>query len=505
MLAAIGSVPWLALRGPFEFAVNNRVDSLAVFFGVAGLLAAAVDREHGWRWSIPLLLLAGFTKSTAAASVGLAIFVDLLLAKRFRAAAAFAGLLAAGVGACLAIGDACSAGNFSQCLLGSQSELRWQAGVMLTVSVCKQPILPLGIVAACFLLRDPRTRLLGMLAVICFVVTVATSAKIGSNYNYFLEPSWAALFCGALALGRWEPRPAYAWVAAATGALLVQSAVRMTPHVAKHYERIAQWQQTVLAVQKYGQSGPLLTMQVGAQVLSGQQPYVADVFILSCLNRLGKFDVGPVLEDLRRQRIAAVIARDDIRPDLPGDVIWTDDERALVAAYYRPIEQFGDLTVFIPRSTPKQDIPLRASTDKDRTGPYRSFHQNGQKAWETHWVHGRMHGPERFWDSSGRLWRELHYVDGQRQGPETTWYENGQMASMAQYVSGRRHGPEITWYEDGRKWTETPYRDGVPDGLSMRWDPEGKVLGKTSWDRGVMRRRCGGPPEGSAEEVDQEM
>ncbi len=59
---------------------------------------------------------------------------------------------------------------------------------------------------------------------------------------------------------------------------------------------------------------------------------------------------------------------------------------------------------------------------------------------------------------------------------------------MAEYVHGRRHGLEITWYENGRKWTETPYRDGVPDGLSVRWDPEGKILGKTYWNRGVMRQ-----------------
>jgi hypothetical protein len=495
LLAAIGSIPWLVLRGPFEFAVNNRVDSLAIFFGIAALITAVVAKRQGWCWAIPLLLLSGFTKPTAAVAPALAVFFALLIERRFQAAALFAAILAAGVYLVLCVGDACSNGNFSQCLLGSTAALHWSAAASLTESACKQVIFPVGAAAGLLLLRDGATRLFGLHAVACFIIAAGTSAKIGANYNYFLEPSWAALFCCALALNRGQSRPGYRWALALTAVLLLQSAGRITPHLQRHYHRMAQWPRTMLAVQKFGEQGPLLTMQVGAQVLCGQQPYVADVFILTCLQKAGQFDLGPIHEDLRRQRIAAVIARDEVRPEAAGNVIWSDDQRALIAAYYRPIERFGDLTVFIPRRPPFAEVPLRPANDDDWTGPVRTYYQNGQKESEATLLHGRKHGVERFWDNTGHLWREMQYVHGIPDGPEVTWYDNGQKASTVQYVNGRRQGLETTWYENGRKWMETPYLDDLPHGIATRWDPQGKQIAETHWNHGVPRRLPNGMQE----------
>ena len=357
----------------------------------------------------------------------------------------------------------------------------------LAEAACKQPVLPLGIAAGCFLLRDAQTRLFGLHAAAGFALAVFTGAKIGANHNYFIEPSWAAMFCLALAMIQWQPRAVYPWVVAAAGVLIVQSAVRMTPHVQSHYERIRQWPQTMLAVQKYGQIGPLLTMQVGAQVLSGQEPCVVDVFILSCLSRRGAFDVSPILDALRDRKFAAVIARDDIRFTAPGDTIWTDAERQLVARCYRPVDRFGDLTVYIPRQTPQSDIPLSPSDEKKWTGIVRRCYEDGRKESEANLVCGRKHGAERFWDGDGCLWREIHYVNGVQHGLETTWYENGRRAGAVEYANGRREGLETTWYETGRKWTETPYLHDAPHGLATRWNPDGSIADQKRWDHGVAR------------------
>ena len=386
------------------------------------------------------------------------------------------------VGGIVFIGDAWSGGNFSECLLRSHSEFRWLVARNSRNTPANSSFCLSAFSRRVDLLRDSSTRLFGLHAVISFAVAAGTAGKMGSNFNYFIEPSWAAVFCFALVLSQWRPSPKFGWAMAVTGILLVQSAARMTPHVKKHYQRIAQWPRTMLAVQKYGQRGPLLTMQVGAQVLSGQQPYVADVFILACLNRAGHYDVSPLLDDLRQQRIAAVIARNDIRPDLPGDVIWTEQSVQLVAAYYRPVEQFGDLTVFVPRQLPL-DIPVRSSDGENWTGPQRSYHQNGQKASEANMVGGRKHGAERFWDNGGRLWREDPLRARRPAGARDHLARQRPDGKSVQYVNGRRHGLEITWYENGRKWTETPFADGEPHGVSIRWGPDGAEIDETRWER----------------------
>ena len=66
LVAAVAAVPWLALYATLYFGVNNRVDSFSIFLGVSALFAANSSRPKVWLLSIPLLLLAGFTRTTAA-------------------------------------------------------------------------------------------------------------------------------------------------------------------------------------------------------------------------------------------------------------------------------------------------------------------------------------------------------------------------------------------------------------------------------------------------------
>jgi hypothetical protein len=104
-------------------------------------------------------------------------------------------------------------------------------------------------------------------------------------------------------------------------------------------------------VERYGSKGPILTLESGAQVFAGQQVYMADPHIFTRLNEVGKFDLTPILNDLRQHRLAAVIARDDVKPGFVGHTNWTPEMQRVVAAYYRPQETRAGLTAYVPRET----------------------------------------------------------------------------------------------------------------------------------------------------------
>ena len=343
LVAAMAAVPWLILLGPLYFGENNRVDTLSIFFGVAALFAANSARPKAWLACIPLLLLAGFTRSTAALAPGVAIFIVFLLSHRAKQASVLATTLVLSAVAIVVLGDVLSSGNFSQCLIFTNGSVPLKSAylTLITVQVCKQALLPAGVIAALFLLRDPATRLFGLHTLLSFALAVVTSAKIGSHVNYFIEPSWAAgLSLGLLLSKLHKPQ----WFCVATVAmcvLLVQSSVRAYGRLKQFGIEMDQFPGVMSLVEKYGACGPLLTMESGAQVFAGQPIYVADMHIFTRLNEVGKFDLTPILDDLRQHRLSAIIAGEDIRPDFVGHSNWTPEMRTVVALHYRSLEEYA--------------------------------------------------------------------------------------------------------------------------------------------------------------------
>ena len=413
LVAAAAALPWLALVGPLYFGVNNRVDSFSVFLGVSALFAVNSPRPKIWLASIPLLLLAGFTRSTAAVAPGMAIMLVLLCDRRFKRAAILSLSLALAVPAILVVGDYFSKGNFSQCLIFTNGSvpLRKIYWTTITACVCKQALLPAGVIAALLLLRNRSTRLFGLHAVLSFALAVVTSAKIGSHVNYFIEPSWSAGLALGLVLATLR-RPVLVRLATvAMCVLLFQSAGRAESRVKGFYAEMKDFPALMNLVETYGSKGPILTMESGAQVFAGQQVYMADLHIFTRLNEVGKFDLTPILDDLRQHRLAAVIARDDIKPGFFGHTNWTPEMRRVVALHYRPLEECVGLTVYVPRETPLADESLNPAGMRRRL-VQTTFYASGRKATEVVLVNGLKDGIEREWNDEGRLLRETTFLAG---------------------------------------------------------------------------------------------
>lgn len=488
-VAAVAAVPWLALLGPLYFGVNNRVDPFSVFLGVSALFAVNSPRPKVWLASIPLLILAGFTRATAAVAPGLAIFVVLLCDRRFKDAILLSASVALAVLAILALGDFLSSGNFSQCLIFTNGSVPLKKAYLtsITGTVCKQGLLPAGAIAALFLLRDRSTRLFGLHAVLSFTLAVVTSAKMGSHVNYFIEPSWSAGLSLALLLTAVRKPALLRLATVATCVLLIQSGVRAEKRMRGFYEEMGNFPGLMNLVETYGSKGPILTLESGAQVFAGQQVYVADLHIFTRLNEVGKFDLTPILDNLRQHRLAAVIAREDILPGFPAHSNWTPEMRQVVAMHYRSLEEYAGYTVYVPRETPLAE-EIRTPADETRWPVDKTFYANGRKATEVTVVNRKKDGIEREWDDRGRLLRETTYAKGKMVGPNIRWYENGTMASRTDYARDSREGAAITWHPNGRKWTEARYKAGVLQGEILRWDAQGQAE-----DDAGTARLAGGP------------
>lgn len=349
IVAVAGAIPWLILIGPFQFGANNRVDTLGILFAALSVLAATSKRPRPWRWTPLLLLLAGFTKPSAVIAAAPTVFISLWLAgHRGRAVAT---TVATAVGAIMVfwLGDLWSDGNFSQSIvLSNMNPWKWEQMWALTHYACRQPLLPLGVILAVVLYRNHESRPFAIYAVLAFTAAVVTAGKVGSNTNYFIEVSWAACLCWGFALTAVRAHPRAATAYAIFAVLVFQATIRVQSSVSKTASELSRWNTTEQLVTHYAAQGPILTMEIGALVLNGHEPYLADPHIVARLAEAGEFDDQSIINDLTARRFNAIIAEKDIQLDHEGHTNWRREVRERVSTCYRPVQSDGRLTVYLP-------------------------------------------------------------------------------------------------------------------------------------------------------------
>lgn len=311
LAAAAGGIalgPWFLQT----WAPTARVDMLAIFFSLAGLLAHA--RGARLAWVFPLFWLGFFTKQNALLAPA-AVLLSLAAAGNASGFVRAAGGFAIPLLALFALLDWASGGNAYRHLVTytASAAYNWDEIVPAygTLARTAWPTFAIILAAA---IRDPRGLaaararpfvLYWMLA----LASLATIAKEGSGRNYFIEPWLASVLLAAVALpiatrGLADAAPLTA------AALLVAAAVGQytgfhrlpapieNPREAVSFRRL--WQVVGEA------EGPILSDNLAPLVIHGK-PILAEPFGLLILKRANLIRTRPIVRDCEAHAFSLVV------------------------------------------------------------------------------------------------------------------------------------------------------------------------------------------------------
>jgi len=228
--------------------------------------------------------------------------------------------------------------------------------VLLALLSAREPVCLLALAALPLVRWRGRSRwwLLFLFAAVSLAVALVTVVQAGGNSNYFFEGLFALTplaVLGALRLagGRWCRGP----VGLLGAALLVWFFV--VPRLES-----ARWLLATSPGHRLAERRPIEMLRLalpGHRVLSTvprvsiltDEPVITDPFAMAYMQRLGKFDTGPLLRRVRRQDFEAVVtlaASGDYRgvPTVPPDLL------AAIAEAYQPFCAPGpSFVVHLPR------------------------------------------------------------------------------------------------------------------------------------------------------------
>ena len=78
-----------------------------------------------------------------------------------------------------------------------------------------------------------------------------------------------------------------------------------------------------------------------------------------------------------------------------------------------------------------------------------SFHENGVKKMEAHYVDGKLNGSSTLWNEYGQKIIIVNYKEDKRHGLLTRWHNNGQKKIEINYTDDMRDGEMTFWNENG--------------------------------------------------------
>jgi hypothetical protein len=94
------------------------------------------------------------------------------------------------------------------------------------------------------------------------------------------------------------------------------------------------------------------------------------------------------------------------------------------------------------------------------TGPWTTWHVNGQKAHEMQYRNGQYNGVfAAFFDDGSKCYQQ-HYTMGVCEGTDTGWHRSGKKAYEGQYDHGKQVGTWRWWKEDGQIASTREYEAG---------------------------------------------
>jgi len=250
----------------------------------------------------------------------------------------------------------------------------------------KEPVVPLALAAFPLVVSVacPRWALLILFASLSFLLSGFADLQAGGNINYFFEPLFAlvpAAVLGVVLLTQWARRRI--GLAVFLSALV---GVYLLPSKAHELYRADQSQGDAV---KSGND----TFRIAQNVLQGRHifstvprlammdpaPVLMESFLVTYLQRLGKFDPQPIIQRIRNSEFDLVITATPSRSWGGLPLISPDIHRAIEASY-TPQCVVGHYLMHLPRSR-SGDSGLLEALDRNRCVPVRVDNHSPSPNW----------------------------------------------------------------------------------------------------------------------------
>jgi uncharacterized membrane protein YozB (DUF420 family) len=336
----------------YPWACTCRPDGMAAFLAFAGFLVYIRNEDRPWRFLSIMLFLAAFLAKQSTVAAPLALILWALLNKRkqegIRAAFLWAATLFLAFLGMHYFTDGLSTMN----LFGGNAAPMEARNVRLIGGLFLQAAaLPLILAVAGAAVKGWRA-----VESVYFLVSLAwalfTSAKLGSNVNYFIEPLAASVLLAPAALESLRAEGSRTLRALAGGLfavlLLPSLNYRINALETLRFDHEKTIRSAVAAMQ-----GPVLTDSPRLALLA-REPMLIEPLPLSYLENTGRWSSAPLLKLMNEGLVPHVVLTAPVEQPatwqgltrLPGSVLKT------VKTRYRLQMRLGDYFLYVPKGAP---------------------------------------------------------------------------------------------------------------------------------------------------------
>ena len=105
-------------------------------------------------------------------------------------------------------------------------------------------------------------------------------------------------------------------------------------------------------------------------------------------------------------------------------------------------------------------------------GTWKSFHDNGEKAWQVDFDAGRPDGTFKAWYEDGKERVKASYAKGALVGKYKAWHKNGKLAGEGNFKQGKKSGCWETYNDAGEHTSKGAWVSGTQVGTWLLWDAQ---------------------------------
>lgn len=363
--AVVAGLLALCLPAIRTWGMFMRVDMLAVALSLAGLMLGAMAKGGYWRTSAALLCCVAsvFTKQTQL-TAGIAIFLMALLLNARHAVAAAVTAGTVGLGA-LGLLEYTTSGGFLRNIIGYNLN-RWSVDNLLTVFWFQQSTLTFvivmfaafavigrGLLPTSIFLKTTRQKLpeifrndsavacraLLLLEFILTTLTLVTTLKSGSNYNYLIE--WLVVGCiliGVLLADLAHRGKGSGRTFGMVAVVLAVGVMRLPLQYLQDRSSVKDFVVQAALVQRIAKADRPVASENMTLLMRAGKPIIFEPAIATELALVGRWNEGPLVGMIRGHGFAFMVTVDN---DIGGSALRTPAVDAAMREAYPRVEQAG--------------------------------------------------------------------------------------------------------------------------------------------------------------------